>query len=92
MEDINMKKWGTVFMLTLFLGVSGFAKITREHFKQIQENMTYEEVVNIIGHEGNLLSESDDLEIYDWSNPDGSGIMVTFAKGRVFIKVQVRLK
>lgn len=87
-----MKKWGMVFMLTLLLAVSGFARITREHFKQIKENMTYERVVQIIGQEGNLVSESDDMAVYDWSNDDGSGIMITFAKGRVFIKVQVRLK
>lgn len=76
-------------------------KITLEEFNSIETGMTYEQVVEIIGGEGTVLSESDitgnpqyKTTIYTW---DGSGTLgananVTFQGGKVVSKAQFGLK
>jgi len=76
-------------------------KMTLDEFNKIETGMSYEEVVNIIGAEGTVLSESDitgdgkyKTTIYSW---DGNGMLgananVTFQGGKVISKAQFGLK
>lgn len=75
-------------------------KITLEKFNQIQSGMTYQEVVDIIGEEGNILSESNIMNdeqykttMYYWYGQDGiSNANVTIQGGKVISKAQIGLK
>ncbi|QKY68731.1 DUF3862 domain-containing protein [Lentibacillus sp. CBA3610] len=70
--------------------------ITGEEFEQISNGMTYEEVVEIIGSEGTVQSETgeEDSEfhtiIYSWDGADGwgSNAMLTFQDGQLQSKSQ----
>ena len=76
-------------------------KISLEEFNQIETGMSYEEVVEIGGGEGTVLSESDitgdgqyKTTIYSW---DGNGMLgananVTFQGGKVISKAQFGLE
>ena len=76
-------------------------KISLEEFNQIETGMSYEEVVEIVGGEGTVLSESDitgdgqyKTTIYSW---DGNGMLgananVTFQGGKVISKAQFGLE
>ena len=71
--------------------------ITLDEFTRIETGMTYEEVVNIIGCEGELGSEvsvSDiTSELYVWYGADGiSNANVTFSNNKVMAKAQVGLE
>lgn len=77
------------------------AKISLEEFNQIETGMSYEEVVEIVGGEGTVLSESDitgdgqyKTTIYSW---DGNGMLgananVTFQGDKVISKAQFGLE
>ncbi len=72
-------------------------KITLEKFNQIENGMTYEEVVSIIGEEGTLSTESSygnqTMRIYSWYASDGiSNATITFMNGNVKGKSQIGLK
>lgn len=71
--------------------------ITLEKFEQIEMEMTYQEVVNIIGEEGTLSTESlyggQSMEIYCWYDSTGvSNATISFMNGRVTGKSQIGLK
>lgn len=74
-------------------------EITLAEFESIQTGMSYDEVVQIIGGEGTILSQVDigdpelATQIYTW---DGNGIIgananVTFQGNKVIAKAQVGL-
>lgn len=72
--------------------------VTKEEFDAVESGMTYEEVVEIIGFEGELNSQADIgmgskyiTEIYSWSNLFGSNMNVTFQGGKVISKAQFGL-
>lgn len=75
-------------------------KITLEKFNQIQSGMTYQEVVDIIGEEGTVLSETDIMNndqykttMYYWYGEDGiSNANVTIQGGKVISKTQIGLE
>lgn len=75
-------------------------KITLEKFNKIQTGMTYEEVVEIIGEEGTVNSESNITNdekyhtiFYSWKAADGiANANVTFQGGKVVSKAQFGLK
>lgn len=102
--------WGTILLFVgifIFVGAiggnGGSAKIevqgiTAEKFNAIETGMTYDEVVNIIGSEGELSSQVDiggdeyKTEIYVWYGADpGSNANVTFQGGKVVAKAQLGL-
>lgn len=76
-------------------------KITLEEFNRIETGMTYEQVTDIIGGEGTVLSEADitgnpeyKTTIYTWegSGSLGANANVTFQGGKVVSKAQFGLK
>lgn len=106
--------WRVFFgIIMLFVGISifvgaiggndGSAKsevqgITAEKFNAIESGMTYDEVVNIVGSDGELLSQADiggdeyKTEIYVWYGiVPGSNANVTFQGGKVAAKAQIGL-
>ena len=76
-------------------------KITLEEFNQIETGMTYEQVVEIIGIEGTVMSESDitgngqyKTTIYSWEGEGtlGANANITFQGGKVISKAQFGLE
>ncbi|PEN88349.1 hypothetical protein CN553_23570 [Bacillus cereus] len=72
--------------------------MTKAEFEQIQNDMTYEEVVQIIGSEGKLTSESTvadyTTKLYTWKCEGGLGANanITFQNNRVQSKTQFGLE
>ena len=65
--------------------------ITLEEFNEIQIGMTYDEVVEIIGGEGNLIVEDSYNKTYSWEPSSNSGmysVTMTFYKGILSSKVK----
>lgn len=72
-------------------------KVTMEKFDAIEVGMTYQEVVNIIGEEGTLSTESSyesqSMQIYYWYASNGmSNATISFMNGKVNAKSQIGLK
>ncbi len=74
-------------------------KITLEKFNKIETGMTYEQVVEIIGEEGTIISETDitgdgeyHTAMYYWYAENGiSNANVTIQRGKVVSKAQIGL-
>lgn len=76
------------------------SKITKAEFDAIQSGMTYEEVVAIIGSEGEMLSEVGSkgeqfhTVMYEWKGIGdfGANANFTFQEGKMEMKAQFGLK
>ena len=70
-------------------------KIEYSDYKQIQNGMSYTEVVSIIGVEGAEISSfslaGNESTIYQWKNSNGSNITLTFQNNKLASKIQVGL-
>lgn len=70
--------------------------ITLQKFIAVQEGMTYQEVVGVIGSPGTLQSEvsvsGHNAQVYSWMNPGGSNANVQFSNGKVVGKAQAFLR
>lgn len=72
--------------------------VTLANFEKIENGMSYEEVVDILGGEGELLSQAGEgefkTEMYKWDGEGGFGanMNVTFQNGQVQSKAQMGLK
>ncbi len=71
-------------------------KITLEKFNKIETGMTYQQVVDIIGEEGTLSTESaygdQSMQIYYWYASNGiSNATVSFINAKVTAKSQIGL-
>lgn len=75
--------------------------ITLAEFEAIKQGMTYQQVVQVVGTEGTLSSESgfDNFDgtktmfkTYSWNNADISSASIGFTDGKVDNKFQVGLK
>lgn len=71
--------------------------ITLTEFNTIQTNMTYEEIKNIVGCEGTLMSETEINEytskIYYWYGKDNiSNANFTFQNNKLISKAQYGLR
>ena len=73
-------------------------KLNLEKFNKIETGMTYNQVVEIIGEEGTVLSETEIANIktiiYSWYGEGsiGANANVTFQNGKVTAKAQFGLK
>ena len=72
-------------------------KVTLEKFNKIKTGMTYEQVVEIIGEEGTLDSETELMnvktQIYHWyAKNHMSNAIITFSNNKVTSKTQTALK
>lgn len=71
------------------------SNVTLEKYDQVEEGMTYEEIVSILG-EGELTSHTSvmtmDTMIFSWINKDGSNMNCSFSGGRMKAKAQFNLK
>jgi hypothetical protein len=71
-------------------------RVTKEHYDAIGDRVLHEEVVKIMGREGEELGRSGSGEsetiIVVWKNFDGTNATVTFQNGRVISKSQIGLK
>lgn len=71
--------------------------MTLEKFNKIQTGMTYQQVVDIVGTEGTLSTESSygsaSMKIYYWYSSDGvSNATISFDNDKVSAKSQIGLK
>jgi hypothetical protein len=66
--------------------------VTKEMYKKIETGMTYQEVVAIMGAEGEETINSGSMIIYMWANPDGTSLNATFMDGKVEAKAQFGLQ
>lgn len=92
---------GVLIIIAIATGGSGeddSALMTMEEFEAIENGMTYEEVVNIVGGEGELSNTASSgdytIELYSWTGNGSanSNANVTFQNGVVTGKAQVGLK
>ncbi|MCW5959710.1 MAG: DUF3862 domain-containing protein [Pyrinomonadaceae bacterium] len=74
----------------------GDADITKAKYDQIKNDMSYEEVVKIIGSEGEQISNSKsgnyEYSSYAWKGPNYSRISASFRNGKLNSKSQSGLK
>lgn len=80
-------------------GVSGSSttQVTMEAFNKVENGMSYEQVVEVLGGEGELMSETElagmKMSIYTWDgNSTFSSCQITFQDGAVTSKSQYGLK
>jgi hypothetical protein len=57
--------------------------VTKKEYLQVRKGMKYEEVVNIIGAEGESRSSNGQLVPSIWRNKDGTGCQIGFDEGVV---------
>lgn len=68
-------------------------EISLEQFNQLQNGMTTEEVFNLLGGEGDVLSSSGDAVIYSYNGTSiGGNASLTFQGGKLINKSQFGLK
>lgn len=91
-------------IIVLCLSVAGCSsdkKMSLDEFNQIKNGMTYEEVCDIVGGEGELEADADlgigseyATKIYTWEGNGsfGANANVTFQGGRVVSKAQLGLR
>ena len=72
------------------------SKLTMEKYSRIKDGMTYQEVVAILGSEGNALYDSSAAGVksatYQWTGDNFEMIILTFTNGKLNSRTQVGLK
>lgn len=91
-----------ILILALVLGIllagcTGSGTITMEKYSQLKNGMSYENVSQILGSKGEMLSSGDllgsEITTYVWKNPDGGNLTVVFSnKTGLFMKGAQNLK
>ena len=70
-------------------------RYTWQVYENIQKGMSYGQVVDILGDDGDLISGSQfdnaENEVYVWTNPDDSHLCVVFRNGTVLVRTQFGL-
>jgi hypothetical protein len=72
--------------------------VTLAEFQSLQQGMSYQQVVAIVGSEGTLKSENSssgsglEYKSYDWENADGSTMSLSFNNGSLSNRYQFGLK
>ena len=74
--------------------VANMLTITKAEYDKIEVGMSYEEVVKIIGCDGELTDESEELnsKVYAWRGLGGGHAEFLFLDGKVYIRFQEGLK
>lgn len=71
------------------------ATITMSKFEQVKEGMSYEQVKEIIGDSGAVISSSElggvKTVMYQWQNPSGANMNAMFQNGKLVNKAQFGL-
>jgi len=87
-----------VLLVVLFAGCGNggssitAGRVTLEQFQQVEEGMTYEKVVDILGDDGYRQLERGNTLVYRWSNYPASGLVtVTFVDEIATNVVQIGL-
>ncbi|MFT9496381.1 DUF3862 domain-containing protein [Anaerosolibacter sp.] len=84
-----------LILIVLVVSACGGSKYTLEMFDKIENDMTYEQVIEILG-EGEVLSSTKitDIEtiMYGWANEDGSNMNIMLQNDKVISKAQFGLK
>lgn len=90
-----------IFVIAAIIPSGNKPTISISEFNKISTGMTYDEVVEIIGSKGNVLSEVDlglgaryKTSIYMWDGEGsiGANANITFQNGKVVTKAQFGLK
>jgi hypothetical protein len=70
--------------------------VTQAQYDRIREGMTYEQVLDVIGTDGQELSRSNmagySTVMYSWTNPNGSNMNAMFQNDRLINKAQFGLR
>ncbi|MFD1884956.1 hypothetical protein [Paenibacillus wenxiniae] len=68
--------------------------ITFAQYKKLEVGMSTEEVINILGGEGEALSETENTVVYSYKGAagDGSNAVIAFQGGKLLTKAQSGLK
>lgn len=68
--------------------------ITFAQYKKLEVGMSVEEVINILGGEGEALSETENMVVYSYKGAagDGSNAVIAFQSGKLLTKAQSGLK
>lgn len=79
------------------IGGDSAAAVTADQYEQVKEGMSYEDVVGIMGGEGQLISDTSmagqSLQIYTWDGEMwGSNCTISFSNGVVDGKSQIGLE
>ena len=72
------------------------SKLTLDKFNKVQTNMSYKEVVKILGSKGKVLSESEvggiKTVMYQWDGSFGANMNAMFQKDKLISKAQFGLE
>jgi hypothetical protein len=95
--------WYILVTILIFGGICLYATtinsnstVTMAKFNQIQTGMSYQQVVKLIGEQGEEISRSDlaglTTIMYMWKNSDGSNMNTMFQNDQLIAKAQFGLK
>lgn len=88
----NMTFQGNKLINKIGMGSSD-EKITIDQFNKLQNGMTEAQVFEILGGEGNLISESGNFKIYNYTGEKTlSSISITLQDGKLMNKTQMELE
>lgn len=56
------------------------------------DDMTYEQVVEVLGYPGKMVTKSGDLETWEWNGGTGKYLSIAFFEGKLKSKAQTGLE
>ena len=84
-----------IVTISLMVFIEPKQEVTMEKFNQIHAGMAYDEVVSILGN-GKEISDPRldkvNAKMYEWINPDGSGLSLVVKDGEVTTNMQFGLE
>ncbi|MEY9980545.1 hypothetical protein [Lysinibacillus sp. RC79] len=91
---VNMMFKGGKLIKKTQMGMSSSnVKITMEQFNKLENDMSEAQVFEILGGEGELITESGDLKMYTYAGKTSyTSASITFQDGKLMNKTQMRLE
>lgn len=82
--------------LWVFMNPSNSYDFGIQDYWKLQPGMTYEEVVSILGGDGELISrdretENNQQELYSWTSKRGGSVQISFQNGKLVSKAEFDL-